>query len=225
MIADDAINPFLAKALGLNDFKSLARYYVYSHAITSIRTSFGMKMEKTIKELFAGEKGEWWDVVRKTKERNYYVSVKSGPNDMNYDDGKTFADQAKKIRVNDPNAVTVVCMCYGKVDGMMSTAAKKMKDEGFDPKDYVMVGKKAYQFITGDPDFLDKMMSATAKIKSGKTGKTILETIDKKVKEITADFKKTYKDTGTLYVKTFESLPKKDRNKDVAKLAELWLLS
>jgi len=218
MIAEDSINPFLAKALGLNDFKMLARYYVYSHIINSIRTSFGMRLEKTIKELFVGKKGEWWDVVRKTKDKNYYVSVKSGPNDMNYDDGKTFADQARLIKAKEPNAVTVVCMCYGKVDGMISTAAKKMKDEGFNPEKYVVVGRKAYEFITGDPDFLDKMMSATANIQSGETGKTILKTMDKKVKEVTADFKKMYTDTGTLYVKTFEKIPKKDKRKDVAEL-------
>jgi len=67
MIKNGNINPFLAKSLGLNDFKSLSRYYVYSHIITSLRTGFGSNMEQMIKVLYAGKRGSWWDVVRKTK--------------------------------------------------------------------------------------------------------------------------------------------------------------
>ena len=67
MIRDSSINPFLAKSLGLNDFESLARYYVFQHVGRSVVTSFGSNMEQMIKVLFTGERGDWWDVVRKTK--------------------------------------------------------------------------------------------------------------------------------------------------------------
>ena len=97
MIRDSSINPFLAKSLGLNDFESLARYYVFQHVGRSVVTSFGSNMEQMIKVLFTGERGVWWDVVRKTKKIHYYVSVKSGANDMDKDQAVHFASEAKKI--------------------------------------------------------------------------------------------------------------------------------
>jgi len=202
MIEKSNINPFLAKSLNLNDFKSLARYYVYSHVITSLRTSFGHNMEKMIKVLFTGERGVWWDVVRNTKKIHYYVSVKSGPNDVNKDMAEHFAERAKKIMGEDPLAFPVICMAYGK--NQNAIPAKAMKDKGIDPKKHMVVGKKAYEIITGDPNFLDKVFKVTMNVKSSAGAeKTILESIDDKVDEIAAEFKKSYKNIDELYYDTF----------------------
>ena len=202
MIKNGSINPFLAKSLGLNDFKSLARYYVYSHIITSLRTSFGSNMEQMIKVLYAGKRGSWWDVVRKTKKINYYVSVKSGPNDVNKDMAEHFADRAQEIMEEDSRARPFLCIVYGKT--ISGIPAKAMKDKGIDPEKYVIVGKKAYEIITGDPDFLDKVFKVLKNVKSSAGAKkTILESIDYKVKEIAAEFKKSYKNIDELYYDTF----------------------
>ena len=202
MIRDSSINPFLAKSLGLNDFESLARYYVFQHVGRSVVTSFGSNMEQMIKVLFTGERGVWWDVVRKTKKRNYYVSVKSGPNDMDKDQAVHFASEAKKIMEEDPLAFPVICMAYGKSQNVIP--AKAMKDKGIDPKKHMVVGKKAYEIITGDPNFLDKVFKVTMNVKSSAGAeKTILESIDDKVDEIAAEFKKSYKNIDELYYDTF----------------------
>ena len=202
MIEDSAINPFLAKCLGLNDFESLARYYVYQHIGRSVVTSFGSNMEKMIKVLFTGKRGIWWDVVRKTPKINYYVSVKSGPNDMDKDQAEHFAMEAKKIMKKDPKAFPVICMAYGK--NQNAIPAKAMKDKGINPKKHMTVGKKAYEIITGDPNFLKKVFDVAMNVKSS-TGanKTILESIDEKVIEVTNEFKKKYKTIDKLYYDTF----------------------
>jgi len=202
MIRDSSINPFLAKSLGLNDFESLARYYVFQHVGRSVVTSFGSNMEQMIKVLFTGERGVWWDVVRKTKKRNYYVSVKSGPNDMDKDQAVHFASEAKKIMKKDPKAFPVYIMAYGKSKNAIPV--KAMKDEGVDPEKHMVVGKKAYEIITGDPDFLDKVFKVAMNVKSSAGAeKTILESIDDKVDEIAAEFKKSYKNIDELYYDTF----------------------
>ena len=129
--------------------------YVYSHIITSLRTGFGHSMEAMIKVMFTGERGVWWDVVRKTKKINYYVSVKSGPNDVDKDQAEHFADEVKKIMKKDSKAKPLLCIVYGRT--ISGIPAKAMKDKGVDPEKYVIVGKKAYEIITGDPKFLDKV--------------------------------------------------------------------
>jgi len=202
MIRDSSINPFLAKSLGLNDFESLARYYVFQHVGRSVVTSFGSNMEQMIKVLFTGERGDWWDVVRKTKKIHYYVSVKSGPNDVNKDMAEHFAERAKKIMEENSRARPFLCIVYGKT--ISGIPAKAMKDKGIDPEKYVIVGKKAYEIITGDPNFLDKVFKAAMNVKSSAGAeKTILESIDDKVDEIAAEFKKSYKNIDELYYDTF----------------------
>ena len=202
MIRDSSINPFLAKSLGLNDFESLARYYVFQHVGRSVVTSFGSNMEQMIKVLFTGERGDWWDVVRKTKKIHYYVSVKSGPNDVNKDMAEHFAERAKKIMEENSRARPFLCIVYGKT--ISGIPAKAMKDKGIDPEKYVIVGKKTYEVITGDPDFLDKVFEVAMNVKSSAGAeKTILESIDDKVDEIAAEFKKSYKNIDELYYDTF----------------------
>jgi len=202
MIENGNINPFLAKSLGLNDFKSLSRYYVYSHIITSLRTGFGHNMEAMMKAMLEGKRGKWWDVVRKTKKIHYYVSVKSGPNDVNKDMAEHFAERAKKIMEENSRARPFLCIVYGKT--ISGIPAKAMKDKGIDPEKYVIVGKKAYEIITGDPNFLDKVFKAAMNVKSSAGAeKTILESIDDKVDEIAAEFKKSYKNIDELYYDTF----------------------
>ena len=79
-----------------------------------------------------------------------------------------------------------------------------MKDEGVDPEKHMVVGKKAYEIITGDPNFLDKVFKVAMNVKSSAGAeKTILESIDDKVDEIAAEFKKSYKNIDELYYDTF----------------------
>ena len=66
------------------------------------------------------------------------------------------------------------------------------------------VGKKAYEIITGDPNFLKKVFDVAMNVKSSAgANKTILESIDDKVIEITKEFKKKYKSIDELYFDTF----------------------
>jgi len=95
MIETNAINPILVKALGLG-LEDAARYYVYQRIQRSIVTSFGSDMEFIVKRSIEGERGEWWDVVKKYDDVHYYVSVKSGPSDMDKDQVDHFAERAKK---------------------------------------------------------------------------------------------------------------------------------
>jgi len=202
MIEESAINPILAKALGFKDFDSLARFYVIQRIGRSLVTSFGMKMENLIKLVVDGEKGEWWDVVKKSNNVNFYVSVKSGPRDMNKDQTTEFSRRAKEIMKKDPKAHPLIGMGYGKKVWPVITAT--LKKQELDPEHHAYVGKNLYALLSGKKDFHKKLLDFVVNVESDVIkGKTILELIDDKVNDIAGQFKKKYKTVDDLLLDTF----------------------
>jgi len=202
MINESAINPILAKALGFTDFSTLARFYVYQRISRSLVTSFGTHMENLVKIIIDGEKGEWWDVVKKSKKVNYHISVKSGPRDMNKDQTVEFSRRAKKIMGQDPKALPLIAMGYGKKAWPVITDT--LKKQGLDPKKHSFVGKDLYELLTGDPNYYKKLLDIVVSAESKVIGKkTILQMMDDKVNEITKSFKNKYKNVDELLLDTF----------------------
>ena len=202
MIEESAINPILAKALGFKDFQSLSRFYVYQRIGRSLVTSFGMKMENLVKLVVDGEKGEWWDVVKKSGKVNYYVSVKSGPRDMNKDQTVEFSRRARKVMSEDRKAHPLIGMGYGKK--VWPVITDTLKKQGLDPEQHTYVGKRLYELLSGDKNFYLKLLDFVVNVESDVIkGKTILDLIDDKVDEISKDFKKNYRSIDELLLDTF----------------------
>lgn len=202
MIQESAINPFLAKSLGFDNFDSLAHFYVYQRVGRSIVTSFGMTLEEIIKEIINGSRGEWWDVVKVGKKKSYYLSVKSGPRDMNKDQTVEFSRRAKDVMKKDPNAYPMIAMAYGKK--VWPVIVDTLKKQGLDPDKHALAGKQLYEEITGDKGYHKKLLDLVVEIELKSTGgKTILELLDDKVKEISKDFKKKYSSVEELLYDTF----------------------
>lgn len=202
MIEDSAINPILAKALGFKDFDSLSRFYVYQRIGRSLVTSFGMRMEKLVELVIDGEKGEWWDVVKNSRKANYYVSVKSGPRDMNKDQTVEFSRRARKIMKEDSHAHPFIAMGYGKKAWPIITDT--LRKEGLDPKKHSYVGKELYAFLSGEKNYYLRLLDFVVNAESEAIkGKTILKLIDEKVVEICRDFNARYKTVDELLLDTF----------------------
>ena len=80
LLEKNCINPLLIWALGIDDFEPLAKFSVYQRLGRSFVTSFGQKViEEIVRGAMKGEKGEWWDSIKKTQKENMYVCIKSGP--------------------------------------------------------------------------------------------------------------------------------------------------
>ncbi|KAG2477981.1 MAG: hypothetical protein NPMRTH1_820018 [Nitrosopumilales archaeon] len=202
MISESAINPILAQALGFSDFRSLARFYVYQRISRSLVTSFGTHMENLVKSIIDGEKGDWWDVVKKSSKINYYVSVKSGPRDMNKDQTVEFSRRAKRIMEEDPKALPIIAMGYGKKAWPVITDT--LKNQGLDPNKHSYVGKNLYTLLTGDKNYYKKLLNIVVNVESKVIGKkTILQLMDEKVDEIAKEFKNKYKNVDELLSDTF----------------------
>ena len=202
MISESAINPILAKSLGLRDFDSLSKFYVYQRIGRSLVTSFGMRMEDLVKHVVDGEKGEWWDVVKKTDAANYYMSVKSGPRDMNKDQTVEFSRRARKVMEEDPKARPFIAMGYGKKAWPVITDT--LRKEGLDPNTHAHVGKDLYEILSGEERYHVKLLDLAMSTESEATqGKTVLELIEEKVEEISADFARRYGSVDELLLDTF----------------------
>ena len=202
MIAESAINPILAKSLGFRDFESLSKFYVYQRIGRSLVTSFGTRMEKLVKIIVDGDKGEWWDVVKETGRANYYVSVKSGPRDMNKDQTMEFSRKAKQAMKEDGKAHPFIAMGYGKEAWPVITDT--LDKEGLDPGRHAYVGRKLYSILSGEEEYYLKLLDLAVSTKSGAAqGKTVVELIEEKVREISADFSKKYDSVDELLLDTF----------------------
>jgi hypothetical protein len=202
MISESAINPILAKSLGFDSFDTLARFYVYQRISRSLVTSFGTYIENLVKIVSDGKKGVWWDVVSEGKSVNYYLSVKSGPRDMNKDQTVEFSRRAKKILKKDPKGVPVIAMGYGKE--AWPVIIDTLRSQGLDPKKHAFVGKHLYSLLTGEKNYHEKIMNLVLAAESEIIGKkSIVDLMDDKVKEITSDFKKKYKTVDDLLMDTF----------------------
>ena len=202
LVEEAAINPFLVKALGINDFDSLARFYVYQRVGRSLVTSFGTTIEKMIKALCGGQKGDWWDVVTVIDGVRYYMSIKSGPRDMDKDQVQHFALRARELLAREPEARPIIAMGYGKEP--LGPIVPTLRDEGLDPAQHTLTGKELYERITGNSEFhrilLDLISEVSQEVLGGRR---IIELIEEKVREIAEEFKNRYDSVDDLLLDTF----------------------
>lgn len=204
LIREASINPFLVKALGITDFDSLARFYVYQRIGRSLVTSFGMTvMEQFVKTLGGGKKGQWWDIkVPAENGKIYYISVKSGPRDMDKDQVVHFSRQAKELMIKDENAIPLIAMCYGKEP--LGPIASTLRNEGLDPGETTLTGKQLYETLTGEKNFHVKLLELTGTVAlKALQEKKFIDIIESKVKEIAEDFNKTYETVDELILDIF----------------------
>ena len=202
MIEESAMNPFLIKALGIKDFDALAKFYVYQRVGRSIVTSFGTMIEHIVRELSNGEQFGWWDVKASIDSSPYYMSVKSGPRDMDKDQVSYFARQAKEVMDAEPEAVPVIAMGYGKSPWPIIPGT--LHSNGLDPEKHLLLGKKLYERITGESDYHVRLLEIIGEVaRRTLYDRKVIDIIEEKVEEISTFFKRTYETVDDLLLDTF----------------------
>lgn len=203
MISEATINPFLVKALGM-DLNSLARFYVYQHIGRSLVTSFGMTvMESMVKSLKGGERGEWWDISDLVNDdKHYYISIKSGPRDMDKDQLVEFARRVAILKRRRPNATPIIAMCYGK--GPLGAIAPTLKKKGLDPTQTTLTGKKLYETLTGHPYYYKYLMKVVGNAAlTALANVKVVDKIEEKVTQMACSFERKYKTVDKLLLALF----------------------
>lgn len=192
------VNPFLYKYLanflkGNAEPRSIAEALVLPRVLgSSITTSFGMKIQKLISELFEGYGSttsgidiEYTDAIDGRKK---YCQLKSGPNTINRDDVETIFGHFKATinlaRTNNLNIGVndmVIGVLYGE-EAELSTHYKKINE-----KYPVMVGQEFWYRLTGNKEFYLDLINTVGEVAIEVDGTKVLEeTIDILSKEIEA---------------------------------------
>ncbi len=194
------VNPFLYKYLanflkGNDDARSIAEALVLPRVLGSaITTSFGMRVQKLISELFEGFGSttpgidiEFTDVIDGRKK---YCQLKSGPNTINHDDVETiFGHFQGTINLARTNNLTIgindmiVGVVYGE-ENELSSHYKRINE-----KYPVIIGKSFWYRLTGKDNFYFELIDAVGDVALEVDGTKVLEeTIDALSKEIEAKF-------------------------------------
>lgn len=158
------VNPFLFKYLanflkGNDDARSIAEALVYPRLLgSSITTSFGMRVQKLISQLFEGFGSttpgidiEFTDAIDGRKK---YCQIKSGPNTINHDDVETifghFQGTINLARTNNLNIGLndlIVGVIYGE-ESELSSHYQRIND-----RYPVIIGSQFWYRLTGKEDF------------------------------------------------------------------------
>lgn len=194
------VNPFLFKYLanflkGDDSARSIAEALVLPRVLgSSINTSFGMRFQKLISELFEGygstTPGIDIEFIDALDGRKKYCQLKSGPNTINSDDVITifnhFIGTINLARTNNLNIGIndmIVGVIYGEV-GELSSHYKKINE-----KYQVIIGKEFWYRLTGKEDFYFDLIDAVGEVALEMDGTSILsQTIDALAIEIEAKF-------------------------------------
>ncbi|MBC3845903.1 restriction endonuclease [Winogradskyella echinorum] len=194
------VNPFLFKYLanflkGNDDPRSIAEALVLPRVLgSSINTSFGMRIQKLISELFEGFGSttpgidiEFIDAIDGSKK---YCQLKSGPNTINHDDVETifghFQGTINLGRTNNLN-IGINDMIVGVIYGEeieLSSHYKRINE-----RYPVIIGKSFWHRLTGKDDFYFELIDAVGDVALEVDGTKVLEeTIDALSIEIEAKF-------------------------------------
>jgi len=194
------VNPFLFKYLanflkGDDSPRSIAEALVLPRVLgSSINTSFGMRIQKLISELFEGFGSatpgidiEYTDAIDGKKK---YCQLKSGPNTINHDDVTSifghFQGVINLARTNNLSVGIndlVVGVIYGDVSEL-SSHYKRINE-----KFPVIIGQDFWHRLTGKEDFYFELIDAVGEVALEVDGSQKLkETIDSLTKEIEAKY-------------------------------------
>lgn len=194
------INPFLMKYLanflkGNDDAKSIAEALVLPRVLgSSINTSFGMRIQKLISQLFDGfgstTHGIDIEFIDALDGRKKYCQLKSGPNTINFDDVETifnhFNATINLARTNNLN-IGINDLIVGVIYGETSEVSSHYKR--INEKFPVIIGKDFWHRLTGKEDFYFDLIDAVGDVALEVDGTNVLhQTIETLSKEIEDKF-------------------------------------
>lgn len=186
------VNPFLFKYLanfltGKDNPESIAKALILPRILgSSINTTFGMKIQKLIGQLFQGlgstTSGIDIEFVDAIDGRKKYCQLKAGPNTINKDDITTVINHFNGVRnlartnnlnigIND----MIVGVIYGE-NSELSSHYKKIA-ESFP----VFIGKEFWHRLTGKEDFYFDLINAIGEVALEIDGSQIVEEAIKKL--------------------------------------------
>jgi len=203
LLEEGGINPYLVAALGVHTIEGVVELFVYRRVERSLGTSFGKLFENFLREVLGGVEGKkldpkcrdrsqkekpwicWWDIV--LPDKKIVMAVKSGPADMDADQVRFFAQQARIAEQQGYRPYLL--FTYGKQ--AFNVIENTLKRVGLDMTKYLRVGRQIFAEFLGNSDYYNHIIEL---LKSASVGIDIFSLMERKIKELTEDLKKKYGD-------------------------------
>lgn len=185
---DFDINPLLAKALNLDTPRKIIAFNVYQSVTRSVVTSWGYTVQNIAKfvgcrdddYIIEGKTGTKFDLVKDLKGINYYIQVKSGPNDMNVGMVVSLNEAIKKLEKGKPGAVGMLGITYGTRKSISNQIAGNLK--GANKR--IWVGRELWDTISEKDDFHKDLFKLLDQSTTGILNKSLIELIEHKIDEL-----------------------------------------
>jgi len=187
-------NPFLVQCLNLKTAREVVELNVFMFATRSIVTSMGFFIEKLLlasSDSVSKGKKPWDLLVTRGKQKKSWIQVKSGPNDMDADQIRHWANLiAEKVRAGSNAYIGVT---YGK----RTTASVTMGLFGNYLPNWnkrTLIGRELWDFVSKDPNYHHRLFpllseAASQILKSESIEKRISDSVDR----LTLEFSRRYK--------------------------------
>ena len=200
-------NPLLGAALKLDNPEELVRYCVYASASRSLVTSMGTMVEDLLlysnvdvkdgADYQEGLSNKWDLVIERLDSVRTYIEVKSGPNDMDKTQIKSYSNEIKALEADGYKGF--IGIGYGRKD-MASVTTPMLRLYLDDWEEHTLIGTELWEYVSNHPGYHMKLMTVikdTASVVLKK--KSIIKLIEQRIKTLTAEFKETYSSIDDYY--------------------------
>jgi hypothetical protein len=184
---DFDINPLLAKALSLDTPRKVIAFNVYQTITRSIVTSWGYTVQDLAKNVgvceendYKGSVGNNFDLVKRLSNFDYYIQVKSGPNDMNVGMVTSLNREIAGLERSKPGSKAILGMTYGT----RSRISKQILGNLLGGSDRMKVGRELWDFLSERKDFHKDLFRLLDDASRGLLNNSFIELIEAKIKEL-----------------------------------------
>ena len=200
-------NPLLCSALKMDTVSDLVKYNVYAAATRSIVTSMGYLIENLLlysnsdiitgKDFAEGDSNKWDLVIQRLGQVRCYIEVKSGPNDLDKTQIKSYAREIQAVEAEGHRGY--IGISYGRKD-VETVTTNLLQLYLADWEAHTLIGTELWYFVSGNPDYHEQLMAVIQRTAADiLRKKSIIKLIDLKIRQLVSAFNERYPSIEAYY--------------------------
>ena len=199
------INPFLVRALELNNPTEVIRFNLYQHVTRSIVTSWGFCVERILRYTGAEDIPEaktGFDIQKVYEDIIHYIQIKSSPNSMNVDMVRWLNRKVKELEERDSGYRPLLGLTFGRKEQVAGQITGNIDL----PEYNILVGKELWDFISEETNFHCKVLDTISEVTGGVLPRSFSDMVDEKFKELLVEWIQKYGDGESSVDKVVDEL-------------------
>ena len=194
---DFDINPLLAKALNLDTPRKVVSFNVYQTVTRSVVTSWGYTVQQLAKRIgscydndYKGSTGTNFDLIKNIVECDYYIQIKSGPNDMNVGMVNSLNKEIEKLERKKAGSKAILGMTYGT----RSRISTQITGNLLGGPDKMKIGRELWDFLSETVNFHRDLFKLLDESSRGLLNSSFIDLIETKINELETFWATNYAD-------------------------------